>query len=243
MGYPLVAGELELACDLVSSRIAWLDLSVAPGDGVSGRPTIDTEAVAAGDPTGLAQLAAWRERVEQVWLRTYGAAQPPHIAATFVLGWYLDALAHPVAHAAELGPWVLDVAPGAVAIQPHPTQGYPERVLVAPTASHQVVAAESVRRRRAQERYRAHAEAVASAYAVPRVRMSTRQRLGMVDDLWRAATVRARASARSPLLTPTGDADGDQVRRSCCFIYALPGGGLCSTCPRRTRRVPAPRST
>ncbi|WP_409483852.1 (2Fe-2S)-binding protein [Arsenicicoccus dermatophilus] len=243
MGYPLVGAELEFACDLVASRIAWLELSVEPGDGTSGRPTIDTGAVADGDPTGLAQLAAWRGRVEQVWLRTYGVAQPPHIAATFVLGWYLDALAHTAAHAAELGPWVLDVAPGAVTIQPHPTQGYPERVLLRPTAAHQVVAAEPVRRRRAQERYRAHAEAVATAYAVPGVRMSSRQRLGMVDDLWHAATVRARSGAGSPLLPPSGDADGGRVRRSCCFIYALPGGGLCSTCPRRSRRVPAPRST
>ncbi|WP_137722938.1 (2Fe-2S)-binding protein [Prescottella subtropica] len=58
-----------------------------------------------------------------------------------------------------------------------------------------------------------------------------------VDDACAAAA----ALASSPLLPPryvdlTGPAGGRRfVRRSsCCLIYEVPGGGKCSSCPRRT---------
>ncbi|AKT51177.1 (2Fe-2S)-binding protein [Arsenicicoccus sp. oral taxon 190] len=246
MAYPLAGGELELACDLVSTRIAWLDLTVAPGDAASGTPHVDTAAVAAGTERGLEQLAAWRERVARGWRRTYaaGSQPPPHVAATFVLGWYLDALAYPAALAAEVGPWVLDVAPGALVIEPHPTQGYPHRVRLAPGAQHQVVAAAGVRRARAEQRYREHAERVAGAYAAPGVRMSSRQRLGMVDDVWHLASRQALAAAGSPIGDRPQDTERDWLRASCCFIYALPGASVCIACPRRVRRgIPSTTTT
>lgn len=240
MGYPLAGGELELACDLVSSRIAWLDLVVGPGDASSG-PRVDTSEVAAGSEAGLDALDSWRERVDGGWARAYGHRQPPHVAATFVLGWYLDALAYPAAYAAAIGPWVLDVSPGAVVIEPHPTQGYPARVRLSATAGHQTVASQPVRLRRAEESYRRHAEPVAGLYAAPGVKMSSRQRLGMVDDLWHVATERAAAAAGSPLLARAGDGPRDWLRASCCFIYALPGASTCSTCPRRARATRSAR--
>ncbi|WP_392467396.1 (2Fe-2S)-binding protein [Arsenicicoccus cauae] len=240
MGHPLTGGELELACDLVSSRIAWLNLLVGPGDAASG-PTVDTAEVGSGSPAGLQALADWRSRVEAGWARLYGRRQPPHVAATFVLGWYLDALAHPAAFAAAIGPWALDLSPGSVVIEPHPTQGYPARVHVSASAAHQVLASEPVRLRRAEESYRHHAEQVARSYAAPGVKMSSRQRLGMVDDLWRIAVERAAAAAGSPLLVRPDDDSRGRLRASCCFIYALPGATTCSTCPRRARATPSTR--
>lgn len=57
------------------------------------------------------------------------------------------------------------------------------------------------------------------------VKMSSLQRFGMVDDLWDMALRDARAAI--------GQGYGPTVeRRSCCFIYALPGCHECTGCPR-----------
>ncbi len=57
------------------------------------------------------------------------------------------------------------------------------------------------------------------------VKVSSRQRLGMVDDLWEMALREARGAVGLGL--------GAAVeRQSCCFIYALPGCHECAGCPR-----------
>lgn len=57
------------------------------------------------------------------------------------------------------------------------------------------------------------------------VKMSSLQRFGMVEDLWDMALRDARAAI--------GQSYGPTVeRRSCCFIYALPGCHECAGCPR-----------
>lgn len=238
MGYPLSAAELELALELVASRIAWFDLEVGPGDAASEGDVgpVDIASVAEGTPEGRAQVVAWHELVQSAWTRTYAESQPPHVAAAFLLGWCLDALAYPLAYAAALGPWLLDVGPGVVHAVPDARQGFLRQVRVGPSTGHQVVASPDLRARRAEQRYRERAEQVARSLEVPGVRMSSRQRLGMVDDVWHMATLRAREIDGPSGVTSTGDLPGDRVRLSCCFIYALPGARECAACPRLARR-------
>jgi ferric iron reductase protein FhuF len=58
--------------------------------------------------------------------------------------------------------------------------------------------------------------------------MGSRQRWGVVDDMWVAALRLARGAA--------GESVGPQPTRvSCCFIYALPGMRECAACPRGGR--------
>ncbi|KGN37682.1 hypothetical protein [Knoellia subterranea] len=62
------------------------------------------------------------------------------------------------------------------------------------------------------------------------VKMSSRQRFGMVDDMWELAAREARAA--------TGDGWGPVVERtSCCFLFALPGCHECGGCPRLARHT------
>ncbi|XVX20963.1 (2Fe-2S)-binding protein [Actinomycetota bacterium] len=58
--------------------------------------------------------------------------------------------------------------------------------------------------------------------------MSSRQRTGMVSDMWARAweSATAQAQGRGPVPQP---------RRSCCFIFALPGCEECAGCPRQGR--------
>ncbi|WP_404386150.1 (2Fe-2S)-binding protein [Knoellia locipacati] len=130
------------------------------------------------------------------------------------------------AFAACTGPWRVvlgtleasglscDLAPGL----------YPERIgfLAVEPADHEPAA----RVEEARTAYLRLGREIANAYDVD-VKMSTRQRLGMVEDLWEMALREARAA--------TGGGWGPTVeRRSCCLIYALPGCHECAGCPRLT---------
>ena len=154
----------------------------------------------------------------------YAVPAPPQVAAAFVLQHLLSIPAQAGAFAAATGPWRVDLgtldepglscdlAPGL----------YPERVgfrAVEPATTDR-----EVRIEQARTAYRALGTAIASAYDVG-VKMSSRQRLGMVDDVWEMALREARAA--------TGEGWGETVeRRSCCLIYALPGCHECAGCPR-----------
>ena len=62
----------------------------------------------------------------------------------------------------------------------------------------------------------------------PEVVMGSRQRWGVVDDMWQTAVRLADGAA--------GVAVGPAPRRvSCCFIYVLPGMRECASCPRGGR--------
>lgn len=76
----------------------------------------------------------------------------------------------------------------------------------------------------ARTAYRSLGRAIAEGYP-SRVRMSSQQRLGMVEDLWQMALREARASI-------AGEVAPAVERQSCCFIYALPGCHECAGCPR-----------
>ena len=132
------------------------------------------------------------------WRRALSAQQDstdrPHVAAAFVLQWWCEVAATPIAYAAELGPALLfpraglgfELAPGlyphrivldpdGVAVEPA-THGS-EEVLVGGRAAYGMVVSEVVR------------------HFAPDVKMSTRQRWGVVDDLWAIAVRRARGAA------------------------------------------------
>lgn len=76
----------------------------------------------------------------------------------------------------------------------------------------------------ARTAYRSLGRTIADGYRSP-VKMSSQQRLGMVEDLWEMALREAR-SAVGGMPVPVVE------RRSCCFIHALPGCHECAGCPR-----------
>jgi hypothetical protein len=155
----------------------------------------------------------------------HGVAVPAHVAAAFVLQWWCEVAATPIAYAAELGPWVLggpvglgfELAPGL----------YPDRIVLLPGLAVEVVETKEARLVRARAAYGEVVDAVVRDFA-PDVKMSSRQRWGVVEDTW--VTARRRA----------GEADGRPAgpapwRTSCCFVYALPGCRACASCPRLRR--------
>ncbi|MFC7490641.1 MULTISPECIES: (2Fe-2S)-binding protein [unclassified Knoellia] len=85
------------------------------------------------------------------------------------------------------------------------------------------------RLRGARTAYRVLGQEIADAYDGG-VKMSSLQRFGMVDDLWEMALREARGAA--------GHGLGSAVeRRSCCFIFALPGCHECAGCPRLSHQI------
>lgn len=187
--------------------------------------------------SGPDPLDAWTARTA-AWLRRVHGTEPhPSVAPTYVMGWYLDAVARVGAT------WVVrrrrlpDLGPDGLAL--HETRGgWPDAVAVSsarfrclpddPAAGHRdalpvpdgdaLVAAY-------EEQVRAHAAAFHRAFR-PAVATGSRQRWGMVDDVLEACLWVARSDAGLP-------AGRLGTRRSCCFAYRLDAALLCSRCPRR----------
>jgi hypothetical protein len=176
----------------------------------------DVAASAASDP-----LAGWRRALE----RQQGSTELPHVAAAFVLQWWCESVATPIAYAAELASVVLAESGAGLGFELAPGL-YPDRFVVDPASvSVEEVEREDERRRRSRAAYLALVSDVARHFA-PEVKAGSRQRWGLVEDVWRTAAAR-----------PQGRADPRRV--SCCFIYALPGMHACSVCPRL---APQPRA-
>ena len=225
------AAELALVADRVSRRTGWLDVSVrgldSPLPWSCAQVVQDQEAGA--DPTG-----PWRSGLRRQMAATYGVEPPPQVAAAFVLLWYLDLLAVPAAYTCALGPQVLDVGPEAVRFDLAEPELYPCAVSLA-AEDVLTVADPSLRRHLARDRYLEHARRFVAGYDAG-VKMSSRQRDGAVTDCW---TIAERRAAEACLRPP---APAPRLRRSCCFIYALPGAVACAECPRRARETAADRS-
>ena len=168
----------------------------------------DVAARAEDDP-----LAGWRRALEQ-----QGYLGFPHVAAAFVLQWWCEAVATPIAYAAELASVVLAESGAGLGFELAPGC-YPHRYVVDPvTVTVAEVEREEECRGRGRAAYRSVVSDVVRDFA-PEVKASTHQRWGLVEDVW--ATAVARAQGRP-----------DPRRVSCCFIYALPGMHACSVCPR-----------
>lgn len=166
----------------------------------------------------------WCRKLTEQNSAMYAVSAPPQVGAAFVLQHLLSIPAQACAFAAATGPWRVDLGsletPG-VSCDLAPGL-YPERVgfLAVGPAEAELEA----RVAGARTAYRRLGREIAGAYDVG-VKMSSRQRLGMVDDLWEMAVREARAA--------TGGGWGPTVeRRSCCLIYALPGCHECAGCPR-----------
>ncbi len=176
---------------------------------------------------GAQPLDPWRSALRTQMGRRHDAPVPPHVPAAFVLQWACEVAAVPIAYAATLGPWVLLPSGGGLGFELAPGLN-PIRIVVDPTATSLVVDEDPTRRlERGHAAYLALVSEVVTAYA-PDVRMGSRQRWGVVDDMWVTALRLARGAA--------GESVGPvPTRVSCCFIYALPGMRECAACPRSAR--------
>ena len=173
---------------------------------------------------GSDPLEPWRSALRAQMEHRHGVPVPAHVPAAFVLQWWCEVAATPIAYAAELGPWLL--APSAAGLGFELAPGLaPHRIVVDPART--VLEDDDEPRRRlerARTAYVGLVSEVVEAYA-PDVRMGSRQRWGVVDDLWETAVRLARGAA--------GESVGPAPTRvSCCFIYALPGMRECAACPR-----------
>ena len=169
------------------------------------------------------EVADWQATVLADHRSWYGLDAPPQVAGAFVLQYLLQVPAHTASTAAGAGMRVRALDDLTFALGPG---GVPRLIEVG--AVEPSVGDLSERLARAQADYRAVAEPLARRYRSTR-RMSSQQRLGMVTDMWAEAARMVRTSA--------GRFELDEPRRiSCCLIYALPGCGQCSGCPRTRRR-------
>ncbi len=178
---------------------------------------------------GSDPLAPWRSSLRaQQEAQSLGPVRP-HVPAAFVLQWWCEIVATPIAYAAELGPWSLLPEAEGLGFELEPF-GHPGRVVVDPART--VLEVEDDEGRRARRGRAAYEEIVGDVVRsfAPGVRMGSRQRWGVVEDVWVGTRRRARVAA--------GGAVGSEPRRiSCCFIYALPGAHECAACPRGARRT------
>jgi hypothetical protein len=191
--------------------------------------TVWTADVLAHVRAGADPLAPWRSALHAQMEQRNATTVPRHVPAAFVLQWWCEVAATPVAYAAVLGPWVL--APPAAGLGFELAPGlHPARVVVeAEQTSLEVEDDRGRRLERGRTAYLALVSEVVAAYA-PDVKMSSRQRWGVVDDIWATAVRLARGAAGESVGT-------EPTRVSCCFIYALPGMRECAACPRHGRRT------
>lgn len=182
------------------------------------------EAQEAGDdPT-----AAWRDEVGRAQERRYHCAAPPQVGAAFVFGWYLQVVAVPAAYAAVLRDWIPDVSPAALRFDLDDLERYPVAESLGGDSIKRVTHPQ-MRLIEARKAYEAHAMRFAESYS-PGVKMSSKQRFGLVRDTW-AATL---DSARTSVL---GEPSRLGLRESCCFLFALPGAITCARCPRNRKNA------
>ena len=221
---PRAAGSLP-ASDIVSvvgrvdAASPFVEIATTGGSATTWLSDVAVHLDAGGDPLG-----PWRVALRQQQQRTNAVTVPAHVPAAFVLQWWCEVVATPIAYAAELGPWVLVPEPAGLGFELAPAL-HPTRIVVAPErTSLWLERSEATRARAARTAYDTLVADLVTHYA-PEVRMGSRQRWGVVDDMWKAA-VRRGAGAAGKTVGP------EPVRTSCCFIFVLPGMRECASCPR-----------
>lgn len=171
--------------------------------------------------SGADPTADWRAACAADLARQYAIEPPTHVAAVFVLQWYLGALAQAGAHFAATSARLPALLPDHLSIERSGPGGYPVAVGLHEHTPLLDLPDAAARWERASVDYRAHAERFTASYR-PAVKLGSALRTGSVTDAWDAA----RASAERSWMPPTW-------RASCCFIYALPGVHECARCPRQ----------
>jgi hypothetical protein len=215
--------------DRIDRALPFTSVATAGSEATVWFADVTAHARAGGDP-----LAPWRAALRSQQSGAHGAPAPTHVAAAFVLQWWCEVAATPIAYAARLGGAV--VVPDAAGLGFEVAAGlHPHRLVVDPDrlrlVSGEVVAqgveegaAPDVDVEPARTAYLGLVEDVVRGFA-PEVTMGPRQRWGVVEDVWESAVRLADGAA--------GVATGPARRRvSCCFIYALPGMRECASCPR-----------
>jgi hypothetical protein len=208
----LPASDLSTLVSRLDEALPWTEVTTTPTAATTWCE--DVAARAASDP-----LSGWRAALEA----QQGSTDLPHVAAAFVLQWWCEVAATPIAYAARLGPAVLGGFPGWLGFELAP-QHFPTRLVLAPdrtTVRPTPDPASATEPGRAA--YLSIVSDVVRDFA-PEIKMSTRQRWGVVDDVWHTALARAAGQA-------------EPWRVSCCFIYALPGMHACTRCPRSMGRT------
>lgn len=199
----------ELRADVaqLNRHLAFLEVRVAAdGDPDLGVPLARASELATG----------WIEAYREVTLAQSGTC-PVGLPAAFVLQFILDPLATVTATAALRTHWVLDPDPSSWSLDLDPSYLYPVAVQIRAGAA-RGVADDLERHEAAWAGYRETGTAIATALPSP-TRMSSRQRVGMVTDMWEQALARS-----------AGVAPGRRL--SCCLMYGLPGCAPCAGCPR-----------
>ena len=146
---------------------------------------VTSRARAGGDP-----LAPWREALRAQQERLHGVSVPPHVPAAFVLQWWCEVAATPLAYAVRLGEGVVvpdagglgfELAPG---LYPHRIVVDPDRLSLEATAMGDEEsgggAAAGRMLERARTAYLGRVEDVVRGFAPAGV-MGSRQRWGVVD--------------------------------------------------------------
>ncbi len=159
----------------------------------------------------------WIEAYREVTIAQSGTA-PKGMPAAFVLQYLLDPLATVMATAAMRTAIALDATPALWSLGLAPDYLYPQVVQLRP-GGHRRIEDDMERHEAAWDGYRATGADIAQGLPTPE-KMSSRQRLGMVEDMWEIAL--ARLVGGPP-----------PHRQSCCLMYALPGLDACAGCPRR----------
>ena len=168
------------------------------------------------DPT-----SGWRGLVAAGVKAGLGVDVAPAMPAAFVLQWSLEVAAEAGLYAAGQLHGIHDPARSGLTFAVHPSQGYPTCAQFrAVSAGSPTVGAGGGDLVSANlETYGRAAVELAESYH-PGVNLGRQQRIEMVDDVWSAAV--ARREGQPP-----------PARRSCCYIYVLPGAHECAGCPRR----------
>lgn len=219
---PLGADAVRHVVDRVDRALPFTTATCAGSPATGWFGDVLAHVRAGSDP-----LRPWRDALGGQMSQRHGVPVRPHVPAAFVLQWWCEVAATPLAYAAALGPWVLAPSPAglgfelAVGLNPH-------RVVVAPDRTSLTAEADPARRLElCRTAYLGLVSEVVTAYA-PDVKMSSRQRWGVVSDMWDTAVRLAHGAA--------GEGVGPEPTRvSCCFIYALPGMRECAACPRNGR--------
>lgn len=185
-----------------------IPVSVRGSESPQQVPLVDLTAVVEGQRAGSDPTLRWRMSLMR-WQRRGYAEAPVSVAVTFVAQWLLQSIACAVVAADRCGGHL--TSPLALQIAPDTTAFYPTAVLMEPTALRSGCSPDPA------SAYQRAALDFIDTYR-PGVPMSSRQRHGLVHDVWQAATVSGRVR-----------------RQSCCFLYALPGMRLCAGCPRTPR--------
>ncbi len=194
------------------------------------------------------RLDDWLDAVAADLARTHRRPPPAQVPATYVMGWYLDAVARVGATWSGLVRRVPDLSPQSLSL--HLSRGgWPDGVALSgtrfaclpddPAVTHpdaQVVDDLPALAATLRERVTGHAESFHAAFR-PGVKIGSRQRWGMVDDVleaaaWAAGTLRGDPGAGVVDAEALVGANPSRRRRTCCFAYRLDDSLVCSRCPR-----------